>query len=156
MQVIAGHLSAFTQGLARALSSKDYKPWRMNIVLTSEGNVMKRLYVCGSFKFAHEMEGLERKLKEENIPFHVSKKMDSRGILGCLKKIDDADAVYIVNPEGYIGRSVSVDIGYAYAKSKSIYVMYSVDDPPVMDLVDDILSPTALIDFLKKSSTTEM
>jgi len=122
----------------------------------SEGNVMKRLYVCGSFKFAREMEGLERRLEEENIPFQVSKKMDSRGILGCLKKIDDANTVYIVNPEGYIGKSVSVDIGYAYAKSKSIYAMYPVDDPPVMDLIDDILSPTALINFLKKSPTTGM
>lgn len=82
---------------------------------------MKKLYVCGSFKFVQEMEGLERKLKAENIQFQVSKEMDSRGILGCLKKIDDADVVYIVNPEGYIGKSVSVDIGYAYAKNKSIY-----------------------------------
>jgi hypothetical protein len=28
---------------------------------------MKRLYVCGSFKFIREIKGLERKLKEENI-----------------------------------------------------------------------------------------
>ena len=48
------------------------------------------------------MEGLERKLKDENIQFQVSKEMDSRGILGCLKKIDDADVVYIVNPGGYV------------------------------------------------------
>jgi len=38
-----------------------------------------------------------------------------------LKKINDADVVYIVNPEGYVGKSVPVDIGYAYAKNKSIY-----------------------------------
>jgi hypothetical protein len=52
--------------------------------------------------------------------------MDSRGILGCLKKIDDADVVYAVNPGGYIGKSVSVDVGYAYARNKSIYAMHSV------------------------------
>jgi hypothetical protein len=121
-----------------------------------EGSVTKRLYVCGSFKFRQEMEGVERKLKEEGIPFQVSKKMDSRGILGCLKKIDDADVVYIVNPEGYIGKSVSVDIGYAYAKNKSIYVMHQVDDPPVMDLVNGVLSPKALIEFLKEGSPSGM
>ena len=117
---------------------------------------MKRLYVCGSFKFLQEMKGLERKLKDENIQFQVSKKMDSRGILGCLKKIDDADVVYIVNPEGYIGKSVSVDLGYAYAKNKSIYVMHQVDDPPAMDLVDGVLSPKALIEFLNEGSPSRI
>ena len=117
---------------------------------------MKRLYVCGSFKFVLEIEGLERELKDEGIQSQVSKKMDSRGILGCLKKIDEADVVYIVNPEGYIGKSVSVDMGYAYAKNKLIYVMHEVDDPPVMDLVNGDLSPKALIEFLKESSPSKI
>jgi hypothetical protein len=113
---------------------------------------MKKLYVCGSFKFKHEMERLERKLKQENIQFQMSKEMDSDGILGCLKKVDDADIVYIIDPQGYVGKSVSVDIGYAYAKNKSIYVMHPIDDPPIMKLVNGILSPKDLIDFLKESS----
>jgi len=117
---------------------------------------VKKLYICGSFKFVREMEGLERRLKGKNIQFQTSKKMDSRGILGCLKKVDDADVVYIVNPGGYIGKSVSVDIGYAYAKNKSIYALHPVDDPPVMDLIDNILSPEALIDFLKEGSNARM
>lgn len=110
---------------------------------------MKRLYVCGSFRFRRELERLERKLKEEKIQHQVSKKMGSHGILECLGKIDDADVVYVVNPEGYVGRSVSVDIGYAYAKNKPIYVMNEVDDPPVRDLIKGVLSPEALIGLLK-------
>jgi hypothetical protein len=117
---------------------------------------MKRLYLCGSFRFAREMEELERGLKEENIEYQISKKMDSRGILGCLKKINDADVIYVVNPEGYVGKSVSVDIGYAYAKNKSIYVMHRVDDPPVMELMNGVLSLEALIDFLKEGSPARM
>ena len=112
---------------------------------------MKKLYVCGSFRFTRKMEELERELKEENVQFQISKKADSTGILGCLKKVDDADVVYVVNPQGYIGKSVSVDIGYAYAKNKSIYVMHAVDDPPIMNLISDVLSPKALIDFLKEN-----
>lgn len=112
---------------------------------------MKKLYVCGSFRFIREIEELERELKEENIQFQISKKTDSRGILGCLKKVDAANVVYVVNPQGYIGKSVSVDIGYAYAKNKPIYVMHAVDDPPIMNLISDVLSPKALIDFLKES-----
>jgi len=113
---------------------------------------MKRLYVCGSFRFMRDMEGLEHMLKEENIECQISKKMDTRGILGCLEKIDDADVVYVVNPEGYVGKSVSIDIGYAYARNKSIYVMHAVHDPPVMDLISSVLSPKALIDLLKEDS----
>jgi hypothetical protein len=115
-----------------------------------EGKAMKRLYVCGSFRFTREMEELERGLKEENIEYQISRKLDSRGILGCLKKIDDADVVYVVDPEGYVGKSVSVDIGYAYAKKKLIYVMHRGDDPPVMDLISGVLSPKALVALLKK------
>ena len=98
------------------------------------------------------MKKLEHMLKEANIEYQISKKMAGRGILGCLKKIDDADVVYIVNPGGYIGKSVSVDIGYAYAKNKPIYALHPADDPPVTDLIDNILSPEALIDFLKQGS----
>lgn len=111
---------------------------------------MKRLYVCGSFRFAREVEQLEERLREANVEYQISKRKESRGILGCLRKIDRADVVYIVNPEGYVGKSVSVDIGYAYAKDKQIYVMVRVDDPPVMDLVKGVLSPEELVAFVKK------
>ena len=101
------------------------------------------------------MDELKRRLKDENMKCETPSKTDSRGIMVCLKKIDDANVVYIVNPEGYIGKSVSVDIGYAYAKDKPIYAMHSVDDPSVMDLMDGVLSPKELIDSLKKGSMSE-
>jgi nucleoside 2-deoxyribosyltransferase len=113
---------------------------------------MKKLCICGSFRFIHEMEALERRLKTEKIDYHMSKKTDAHGIMECLKKIDDADVVYIVNPKGYIGKSVSVDIGYAYAKNKAIYAMHLTDDPPVMGLINGVLSPERLIDIVKEGS----
>jgi hypothetical protein len=117
---------------------------------------MKRLYVCGSFRFTGEMEELKRGLEEKNIECLMSNKMNSPGILGCLKKIDDADVVYVVNPGGYVGKSVSVDIGYAYARNKSIYAMHPIDDPPVMDLINGILSSKELINFLTEGSLVKM
>ena len=116
---------------------------------------MKLLYVCGSFKFIRKMNELEGKLREENIEFRMSEKMSSRGILGCLEKIDEADAVYVVNPDGYVGRSVCIDIGYAYAKGKPIYCMYPIGDPPIMSMVKGVLSDEELINFLKHSSPVE-
>jgi hypothetical protein len=110
-----------------------------------------RLYVCGSFRFTHEIDELEARLKEENIEYCISKKMNTRGILGCLEKIDEADVVYVVNPEGYVGKSVCVDIGYTYARDKPIYVMHSIDDPPVMNMIRNVLSFEELIKLLKRS-----
>jgi hypothetical protein len=102
-----------------------------------------------------QIEELEKMLRREGIEFVVSKSLDTRGILGCLEKINQADVVYVVNPGGYLGKSVSVDIGYAYAKSKPIYVMHPIEDPPVMSLVKGILSFSELINLLKQDDKPE-
>ncbi len=109
---------------------------------------MKRLYVCGSFRFRREMEYLGHRLGEKNIAYEMPESRDSRGILGCLRKIDDSDIVYVVNPEGYVGKSVSVDIGYAYAKNKKMYVMHPIDDPPVANLISGVMTLDELIEAL--------
>jgi hypothetical protein len=116
---------------------------------------VKKLYVCGSFRFVREMKKTERKLKEGGICVQMSKMVEGEGILGCLRRIDEADVVYVINPGGYVGKSVSVDIGYAYAKGKEVYAMFPVDDPPVMGLMNDVLSPEALAKFLKEGSAVK-
>jgi hypothetical protein len=111
---------------------------------------MKRVYVCGSFKFIDKMGELEKLLETEGVEFEVSESLDARGILGCLEKIDRADVVYVVNPDGYVGKSTSVDIGCAYARNKPICVMFPVEDPPIMNLVKGVLSFKELVDFVKE------
>ncbi len=98
------------------------------------------------------MERLESLLKDAKIDYLISKKADARGIVGCLEKIDKANVVYIVNPGGYVGKSVSVDIGYAFAKGKEIYAMHHIDDPPIMNLVKGIFSFKGLVNLLKHRS----
>jgi len=110
---------------------------------------MKRVYICGSFKFIRQMDELERLLAAENVEYKISKDVDTRGILGCLEKIDQADIVYVVNPDGYVGKSVSVDIGYAYARNKFIYVMHPVSDPPILNMINGVLSFKELIDIVR-------
>jgi len=111
---------------------------------------LKKVYVCGSLRFTREIEELEHRLKEEKIKHEASKRKNSHGIRGCLNKIDHADVVYVVDPEGYIGKSVAFNLGYAYAKNKQIYVTHVVDDPPVMDLISGVLSLEELIELIKK------
>jgi len=110
---------------------------------------MKRVYVCGSFKFMNKIEELVALLQAEGAEFLVSKGLDARGILGCLEKVDRADIVYVVDPEGYVGKSVSVDLGYAYARNKLIYVMHPVSDPPIMNMICGVLSFEELVDLVK-------
>ena len=118
--------------------------------LDSGATATKKLYVCGSFRFLREIEELEGQLQREKIEYVASKGKDSHGIRGCLEKIDAADIVCVVNPGGYVGRSVSVDIGYAYARGKPIYVTHAIGDPPVMNLLSGVLSRKKLIELLKK------
>jgi hypothetical protein len=49
-------------------------------------------------------------------------------LLEYLKDIDSADSLYVFNRGGYLGRSMLVDIGYAYAKGKSVYSLEVVED----------------------------
>jgi len=114
----------------------------------------KKLYICGSFKFLREIKELEEKLQKESVEYVTSRRKDSRGISGCLEKIDHADVVYVVNPDGYIGSSVSVDIGYAYALSKPIYATHVIDDPPVMSLLAGVASYEKLIELLMGQKTS--
>jgi hypothetical protein len=69
-----------------------------------------------------------------------------------LEKIDEADVVYVINPEGYVGKSVCLDIGYAYAKNKQIFMMHSVDDPPLVKLTDGTLSFEETVSLLRKKT----
>ena len=108
-----------------------------------------RVYLCGSFQFKDMIEELEGRLRKEGVESLVSKKMDDRGIIGCLEKIDKADIVYIVNPNGYVGKSVSADIGYAHARNRPIYVMNQIDDPPVMNLVKAVRSFEELLSITR-------
>jgi len=109
---------------------------------------MKSVCIIGSFKFLREMLDLEDKLKEKRVRCFGPRKEPS--ILRCFDKIDKADVVYVVNPNGYVGNSVSADMGYAYAKNKPIYASNPLSDPPLTDLTRGVLSSEELVKLLKK------
>jgi nucleoside 2-deoxyribosyltransferase len=109
---------------------------------------MKKVCVCGSFKFYKEMLDLEDKLRKEGIECFGPRK--EKSILKCFDKIDKADIVYVVDSNGYVGNSVSADMGYAYAKNKPIYASNPIDDLALMDLINGVLSPKELIELLRK------
>lgn len=60
-----------------------------------------------------------------------------------------SDIVYIINRDGYVGRSTSVEIGVAWALGKKIYSMEKVSDPSVELLIHGVISPEQLVEKIK-------
>ena len=137
---------------------------------------MKSVCLCGSFKFFDQILKLEKFFIDRGItiyrpnPFkyrdkvhpsifidtwnslsYLEKLKESRQAeLAHLRKIDLTDVIYVVNPSGYIGKSVTLEIGYAYAKGKIIYSQEPVEDLNVMSLIRKAISPEELVEILKK------
>lgn len=92
---------------------------------------MKTITICGSMKFAEEMKQIAWKLEaeegfnvlqciynEQNEP--INGDAEKRLVEAHYRKIDICDAVYIVDIDGYIGKSVANEILYAKKNGKEL------------------------------------
>ena len=99
--------------------------------------------LCGSTKFKNDFIRIQREL---TLKGHV---VISVGLFGHadgeyqtvlteeikeilddmhLQKIDMAEAIYMINPGGYIGNSTKKEIEYAKAQGKQVHYMVQLDD----------------------------
>jgi len=62
-----------------------------------------------------------------------------------LKKILNSSCVYVVCPDGYIGRTTCYEIGRVIQAKKAIYFQYEVNDLPIFIPKSHILSPEELV-----------
>jgi len=69
----------------------------------------------------------------------------------CFTKIDGCDIVYLVDKEGYVGKSGLVDIGYAYSKAKELYALEPIDDPAVASLLKGVVNTQELVSTAKRN-----
>ncbi len=94
-------------------------------------NNIKVVTICGSMRFANEMQKLAWDLELNNSwatiqcvyggleSEHTSQ--DWEALEMChLKKIDISDAIYVVNINGYVGNHTRQEIEYAKSKGKEI------------------------------------
>jgi len=98
------------------------------------------VYLCGSFRHLDMMTSLFEKLQSQGITCTMPVPDSPKGISGCLEQIKNANITYVINPDGYIGKSVSVDIGYALALGKKVYSLAPIEDPPVGHLISGVAS----------------
>jgi len=98
---------------------------------------MEVVTICGSMKYAEEMQNIARDLETKNgycviqCVYNVNKEDETKESLENIvnahwKKIDISDAIYVVNIDGYIGDSTKKEIEYATLKGKK--VMYHQDN----------------------------
>lgn len=98
---------------------------------------MKIITICGSLKFENEIKFWAEKLTLEgncvlSIIYPINHdlraynlKQRERFAQAHRKRIDLADAVFVVNKNGYIGDSAQKEIEYAKAQGKEIIFLES-------------------------------
>ena len=108
---------------------------------------MKSVVICGSSRFATEIRDFAKKLKERGVvvyephlyranpeaDWNAIKEFDQKFVaLGLVHdhfyKLRLADIIYVYNKEGYIGVSTNIEVGYAVALNKPIYVYEENDE----------------------------
>ena len=130
---------------------------------------MKSVTICASNRFQKEADAFANKLRKagvevfspyfytanhgtlESIKSHDQKVLAMGLTLDHFKKIRKADVVFIFNKDGYSGYSVSMELGYATALDKPVYVLSEKDPEVCRDILYDgyAKTPEELIKFLK-------
>ncbi|WP_045419391.1 nucleotide pyrophosphohydrolase [Vibrio jasicida] len=109
----------------------------------------KIVYVAGSFKNLEKMAMVVQQFRDSGIDTLISEPLQSNGIEGCLERIRKSDITYILNYNGYVGKSVAMDIGYALGLEKTIYALEPIADPDITHLISGVISPNALVNSIK-------
>lgn len=68
---------------------------------------------------------------------------------GFLRAIDKAQFVYVVNPEGYIGKGTIFEIGYAHGTGKDIFAYDEIEDV-IGHYLAGIFKPDEFVGFLRR------
>jgi nucleoside 2-deoxyribosyltransferase len=121
--------------------------------------------ICGSMQLFEEMQLLQADLRRQGfdvflpeaeegenfyatLPEAEKPAMKKHFIDAHLRKIRESDAVLIANyprrgVKGYVGPNTLIEIAFAYALGKPIYLLHRMGEQPCKDEVDG-LAPTVL------------
>ena len=62
--------------------------------------------------------------------------------------IDESDALYVIDPDGYIGTLVTVEIGYALGKGKPVYFSETTNTLDLDSLAEGVIPLDSIEQFL--------
>jgi hypothetical protein len=117
--------------------------------------MMKSVYIAGSRKFHADIEKLVQQLREYKINASNAGKWnraqpdttesEKRALLDAFRKIDEFDICYIYARDGYIGRTVAMEIAYAYSRKKELISSHKIEELSAQGLVARIMNPEELV-----------
>jgi hypothetical protein len=99
-----------------------------------------RITLCGSTKFKKEFEAVNRQLSlEGNVVYsvaffghadNVALTPEQKAKLDDVhkRKIDNSDAIFVLDVDGYIGESTASEIHYAESTGKSVFYLSHFPD----------------------------
>ena len=118
---------------------------------------MQSVCIYGSFRFYEEMVQLSNTLQARGVrcewPLpgprrapHAMPADEARdAIMQHLERMDRAECIFVFNKGGYLGNSVMMEIGYAYAHRKPVYALAPIHDPFLRPLVSAVVSIEELL-----------
>ena len=121
---------------------------------------MQSVCIWGSFRFYEEMLHLRNAFQAQGVrcewplpgPRRAPQAMTAdearAAIIEHLERMSRADLIFVFNKGGYMGNSVVMEIGYAYARRKSIYVLAPIHDPLLKPLVSTVVSIEELLQLV--------
>jgi nucleoside 2-deoxyribosyltransferase len=123
---------------------------------------MTTVCLCGSFRHHDAMPELRRALLATGAacewpeaglrrdPESTAPEESRAAILHHLGRMDRADVILVCNPDGYVGRSVAMKIGYAHAREKPVYALAPIADRFLMAPVTDVVGPGDLARLVRR------
>lgn len=120
---------------------------------------IKTLTICSSSKFYETAQALAKEMtdaglnvftprfdfNEEAVAVTMADKISLTHEF--LRKIDKSDAIYVIDQDGYTGRSVCIEIGYASALGKTVVLA----EPPAENAVRALTSEVVAVGEITKS-----
>jgi len=116
------------------------------------------LTICSSSKFYGTAQGLAKELADAGITVHTPRFDFNEEVVEVTKddkieltheflgKIDRSDAIYVIDQDGYTGRSVCIEIGYASALGKTVLL----SEPPAENAVQALTSEVVAVGDIAK------
>ncbi len=124
---------------------------------------MKSVFIAGSKKFHDDIEKLVQQLKDNKIIVATADKyVDSRkdtlenqkeALLNAFQKIDEFDICYVYSKYGYIGKTVAMEIAYAYVRKKELISLDKIEELSAQALIFKVMNPEELIKHCKNVSS---
>ena len=120
---------------------------------------MKSVFIAGSRKFYTEIESFLEKCKNNKVNASTAGKWagekdtfdsEKNALFSAFERIDKSGILYVFARDGFIGKTVALEIAYAFAKGKEIISSEEIKDFSARTLVSKVMSPEEFVENAKR------